>query len=244
MLPDMPLSDEDVMALDRWLLALPEDHDALDVVMLDGYLTGVLLQPDVVLPSAWLPLVFDAQGRAIDFPGDHADADRIIGLIMRRYNELAAYIAAREPFDPIVFELHDDNETPLTGKAGIAALELWAAGFMNALQAFPALLDRHGEIDDVAVPLSGILRHLPEDPDLKPASAEALALERARLDREVPLANLDQATEELIDCVLDIAAVTRIQAPIERGEPKVGRNDRCPCGSGRKFKLCHGRDLH
>jgi preprotein translocase subunit SecA len=23
----------------------------------------------------------------------------------------------------------------------------------------------------------------------------------------------------------------------------VGRNDACPCGSGQKFKKCHGRDL-
>ncbi len=30
-------------------------------------------------------------------------------------------------------------------------------------------------------------------------------------------------------------------APIRRAEPKVGRNDPCPCGSGRKYKQCHGR---
>jgi preprotein translocase subunit SecA len=24
--------------------------------------------------------------------------------------------------------------------------------------------------------------------------------------------------------------------------PKIGRNDPCPCGSGKKFKACHGRD--
>jgi preprotein translocase subunit SecA len=30
-------------------------------------------------------------------------------------------------------------------------------------------------------------------------------------------------------------------APFVRGAPKVGRNDPCPCGSGRKFKQCHGR---
>ena len=24
---------------------------------------------------------------------------------------------------------------------------------------------------------------------------------------------------------------------------KVGRNDPCPCGSGRKFKNCHGKNL-
>jgi preprotein translocase subunit SecA len=30
------------------------------------------------------------------------------------------------------------------------------------------------------------------------------------------------------------------QAPLAPGEPKVGRNDPCPCGSGKKFKHCHG----
>jgi preprotein translocase subunit SecA len=28
--------------------------------------------------------------------------------------------------------------------------------------------------------------------------------------------------------------------PIKRDQPKVGRNDPCPCGSGRKYKKCHG----
>jgi SEC-C motif-containing protein len=28
--------------------------------------------------------------------------------------------------------------------------------------------------------------------------------------------------------------------PYRRVEPKVGRNDPCPCGSGKKFKKCHG----
>jgi preprotein translocase subunit SecA len=31
------------------------------------------------------------------------------------------------------------------------------------------------------------------------------------------------------------------QSPYIRGGQKVGRNDPCPCGSGKKFKLCHGR---
>jgi preprotein translocase subunit SecA len=36
-------------------------------------------------------------------------------------------------------------------------------------------------------------------------------------------------------------SVAEKQAPIKVG-PKVGRNDPCPCGSGKKFKQCHGRD--
>jgi len=29
--------------------------------------------------------------------------------------------------------------------------------------------------------------------------------------------------------------------PIVRETPKVGRNDPCPCGSGKKYKKCHGK---
>ena len=28
--------------------------------------------------------------------------------------------------------------------------------------------------------------------------------------------------------------------PVRHAEPKTGRNDPCPCGSGKKFKKCHG----
>jgi preprotein translocase subunit SecA len=31
------------------------------------------------------------------------------------------------------------------------------------------------------------------------------------------------------------------QAPVTVG-PKIGRNDPCPCGSGKKYKACHGKD--
>ena len=32
------------------------------------------------------------------------------------------------------------------------------------------------------------------------------------------------------------------QMPIRRDAPKIGRNDPCPCGSGKKYKNCHGRN--
>jgi preprotein translocase subunit SecA len=31
------------------------------------------------------------------------------------------------------------------------------------------------------------------------------------------------------------------QQPIVSTEPKIGRNDPCPCGSGKKYKQCHGK---
>ena len=36
--------------------------------------------------------------------------------------------------------------------------------------------------------------------------------------------------------------VRRVQVPAAmKAPPKVGRNDPCPCGSGRKYKKCHGK---
>ena len=29
--------------------------------------------------------------------------------------------------------------------------------------------------------------------------------------------------------------------PIRKTGPEIGRNDPCPCGSGKKYKKCHGR---
>jgi preprotein translocase subunit SecA len=34
-----------------------------------------------------------------------------------------------------------------------------------------------------------------------------------------------------------------VTKPIVREEPKVGRNDPCPCGSGKKYKKCHGAEV-
>ena len=34
----------------------------------------------------------------------------------------------------------------------------------------------------------------------------------------------------------------RSSSPLQRQEDKIGRNAPCPCGSGKKFKLCHGRN--
>ncbi len=41
----------------------------------------------------------------------------------------------------------------------------------------------------------------------------------------------------------DTAAQPASRQPIQRQQPKIGRNQLCPCGSGKKYKHCHGR-LH
>ena len=46
--------------------------------------------------------------------------------------------------------------------------------------------------------------------------------------------------EELGTTGVDEAEVEQAQQTYQREEKKVGRNDPCPCGSGKKYKNCHG----
>ncbi len=239
--PTRPLDETEIAELDELLASVPESCDPLDVAMLDGFLAAVLLHPAPIAPAAWLPLVFDAQGRPASLPTAQAQ-QRAEALIMRRHDELAACLAAGEPFDPIVFELVDEQDEVLTGKAGIAALAPWAAGFANALAAFDSLEAAADEDDELAGLLAGILRYLPVDPESSAEEQEEHAREQAQIDLESPIADLDEAIDDMVDCVLAIAPITRPRRPVVRDAPKVGRNDPCPCGSGKKFKACHGRE--
>jgi preprotein translocase subunit SecA len=49
--------------------------------------------------------------------------------------------------------------------------------------------------------------------------------------------NAEAAPEEL----LAPTAVSEAPGPMANAVPKVGRNDPCPCGSGKKYKQCHGK---
>ena len=111
----------------------------------------------------------------------------------------------------------------------------WVAGFQHAAVCFPDLSEMGDEA--VMAALARLYRHLPAETD---EEREIVAT----LDREHPLATLDDAMEELVVTVADLQDLTREQRykvdTVKRETPKVGRNDPCPCGSGKKFKLCHG----
>ena len=49
------------------------------------------------------------------------------------------------------------------------------------------------------------------------------------------------AIQQATDQAVGIFDRTYPDDPLDRSIPKIGRNDPCPCGSGRKFKRCHGR---
>ncbi|RYE25229.1 MAG: preprotein translocase subunit SecA, partial [Sphingobacteriales bacterium] len=59
--------------------------------------------------------------------------------------------------------------------------------------------------------------------------------------REIDAAGMDYAANE--NDYYDEPQETAVRrTPVQTG-PKIGRNDPCPCGSGKKYKNCHGKDL-
>ncbi|EIQ4930139.1 preprotein translocase subunit SecA, partial [Salmonella enterica subsp. enterica serovar Infantis] len=64
---------------------------------------------------------------------------------------------------------------------------------------------------------------------------EVEAMEMQRREEAERLAQMQQLSHQDDDAAVaaDLAAQT--------GERKIGRNDPCPCGSGKKYKQCHGR---
>jgi uncharacterized protein len=246
---EQDLSDAEFAELDGLLAQVPEPLEPLDAVMLDGFLCGVLVQPELVGDEVWLPFVFDAGGHRWGEAEPSPEQLRARSLILRRHAALNRSIAEFGAFDPFVLEAlppeaSDDAEAappepdaepaPPLDPIG-AALLPWVAGFEQAVHLLPGLAD----LDDPAVTtaLARLFRFLPEGED-DPHGIFAV------VERERPLGSLDDAIGEVVACVADLYELTaplryKVEA-IRRDAPKVGRNDPCPCGSGKKFKQCHG----
>ncbi len=219
------LSEADLERLQSLLDALPAPLEPLDVSMLDGYLCGVLLQPEAVPLERWLPPILDSEGR----PTPRRVDDELLALLRRRHKELNVAIAGRQWFDPWIFELDDEAEPSET-------VLPWVAGFAHALDAHPALMRLPEEA--LLEPLAAIYLHLDPD-DLE--DADALLEEIESLE---PPADLEEAVEGLVSAVLMLADVSR---PLKRSPagpargPRAGQTAAGHAGPGRSRPKQSGR---
>ena len=249
---EQDLSDAEFAELDELLAGIPEPLEPLDVVMLDGFLCGVIVQPKLLDADEWLPFVFDAGGHRWGEAEPSAEQQRARALILRRHAALNRSIAEYGSFDPFILEAADEDSDDEAGEdlddasaasspdeaipaphdpIGSAILP-WVAGFEQAIHLLPAL----EELDhpQVSLALARLFRFLPDD---EQGTAAMVA-------RELPLDSLEDAIGEIVACVVELYELTlplryKVDA-VRRSAPKVGRNDPCPCGSGKKFKQCHG----
>jgi uncharacterized protein len=245
------LSDAEFAELDGLLADIPEPLDPLDAVMLDGFIAGVLVQPELIDVERWLPYVFDAGGHRWGEAEPSAEQRRARELVLRRHAAMNRALAEFGGFDPLILEPDPEDSDDAGRPEGPAepapaadapvldpvtrAVLPWVAGFEFAASIFPALYALDDET--TATTLTRLYRFLPAEGDEEEAIAAVVAAER-------PLTSLDDAIGEIVGCVgelYELTAPLRYQVEtVRRATPKVGRNDPCPCGSGRKFKQCHG----
>jgi uncharacterized protein len=233
------LNDAQRLKMERYLAAADNPDEAMTVPMACGYIYGVVITPLVGSPFDWLPQIF---GGALPELEDGRLLE-LVSFFTNYYNaQLAAFYDQRLCFP---FSYNDpDKET-------VNAVYQWVYGLHLALQenlAFWLQEDdpfvRNEELDDVSQALFYV--QCLADPDsvrdvirrgdsfdptdsaniakllaAMPASVEVLTRHGLKLNKE------------------RIAAMGAAgPAPARR---KIGRNEPCPCGSGKKYKKCCAR---
>lgn len=215
--------------LEEGLAALPPECDAMTLGEVDGFIAGLLVCPVEIPSEEWLGLMWrdaaEADGARL-FPADTAAAlservlehHRLTGLQLR---------VDEEGYAPIVYT---ENET------NAVLWDTWASGFAEAMQvrmdSWEAIA-RSGDQKavDALIGLTNLVRIA------------------TRADIDAPLGADDQALSDeapdliplWVETLFDWRLAFRpdpVQRPIT--VVKIGRNDPCPCGSGKKHKKCCG----
>ncbi|EEF27428.1 conserved hypothetical protein [Ricinus communis] len=207
-----PLSEDETNELDQFLMSDAVSDEGVLLNMLDGYLMAIVVGPTTLQPSQWLPGIWGATNEDVPHFETTEQAQHILDLIPRHYNG-------------IVWSLQNDADAfePLFN----TRLELprpdWQSLFDEPQgRAWLRPLYLLGA-NDVSLGEEGLTR---------------LPAQREEISKQIPAS---------------VAAIYRYWLPyrkavserqiattIQRASPKIGRNDPCPCGSGKKFKKCCG----
>lgn len=224
---------------------VPEQPPIISLSELDGFLTAIVSGPEMMVPSTWLPVIFGGEmpeWETLD------EAEHVMSLVFRHLNGIVATLMEEpDEFEPLYALLeHDDGSEE-------EMAEPWCLGYMRAVGMNPeSWMSVLGEPDGPDHPLSPMIL-LGTDMVLE-------IREAAQREGEDVEGLLTHMKETLADHAREIHRIfleLRTSPgsagggfapppdfprgpvePVRRDEPGVGRNDPCPCGSGRKYKKC------
>ncbi|MDP2783871.1 MAG: UPF0149 family protein [Sulfurimicrobium sp.] len=219
-------TDSELKQLETALASPVFKGKALSLDRLQGFLCAVLSSPDTILPSKWLP---DALGGNPEY-ASMEQAQEIMGLLMRFYNDVANTLFDGQPLKLI---LKPRSPTDLQ-----ADYQSWCEGYILgwALSTQEWLRPGNEALKKLTFPilfLSGAFR------DDAQSKGKAYILDEDDLKVQQECAG---ALPGAVAAIYNFFMSKRKAgpAPIKRETPKVGRNEQCPCGSGKKFKQCCG----
>lgn len=239
----LAMSTKDRQRLRELLRKLP---GAMDLEELDGFLAAVVCSPRFVPMTEYLPLIWRGQSLEDELFTDPAETKEFFRLSALCWSDLLGRIVSHQPFQPLLLE--DEGDT--------APGKLWARGFIDGMNLSPS--DWEGAVNDKEVAGSAFTAvaalAFEGDPALPPAVRSVEPDIRDRLlavvaelvpliydyftpQRDRAAAAFGGGSDDLSDRWSDRWYEA---APYRRERPKVGRNEPCPCGSGKKYKRCCG----
>ncbi len=189
---------------------------------LEGFFTGLAVCPDMVPPSLWLDMLWGDEEPTFD---NTEQVQKVLNSVMAFYNATLEKIDSKgADWRPMYMDA--------SGKADLGKAEAWALGFWRAISLEPEAWEELAEDERTQILVEPFVMlmdvgEFDDDPD--PALTDEIRRESAEfIPRVLP------ALREL----------ARIRACDEMNEvqrtPKIGRNEPCPCGSGKKYKRCCG----
>ncbi len=193
--------------------------DAMPLDALQGLFFAIACARDLIVPSRWIPV---ALGEEPEYE-NREQAQEVLDLVMRFYNQCVRAAAAEE-FTLLLYEREGGRDD----------LQTWCAGYLEGVDlSIPSWYEAGDpdEVDELLFPFIVLADELPEQErrQFKPAEWGKL------------VKSCEDAIGDAIVEVRDYWKVLRNPPKsVRRDSPKTGRNDPCPCGSGKKFKLCCG----
>jgi uncharacterized protein len=217
-------------------LAANQTAGALTLEGVDGLFCALIAGPTLVRPSEYLPVILGADPGASPAFADLKDAQDSLSLLLRYWNSIVADFASDEPVHlPYIIDLATGD---IPGRE-------WAQAFMRGTRLAPAGWSRlfheqnEGQVISIPMVAGEIDPAWPKEPLTAEKRDEVLrwmiagAARAYRYFAPDRRAMAEQAQFSSVGPEGD-------PDPYVRTEPKVGRNDPCPCGSGKKFKKCCG----
>lgn len=214
-----PLSENELDRLEDLLGSAIFADQAMRLDEIQGAFCAMASGPEPVAAEIWLPAVLGVEP-GFAFAGEAAE---VAALLERYYAETAAALVAGEAPRLLFYPASEAGD-----ELDYAA---WADGYLYGTElCVTAWNDAAGEHGDDLAELLDVMYFIDNADEEVDGPAGRKALERAV-----------EGLPDLLVAIHDFwrAKLTPV-ATLRRDAPKVGRNDPCPCGSGRKFKQCCG----
>jgi len=207
---------------------------------LHGFLFGLAIIPVMIKPSEWLPIAFGEE--MMEFESE-AEAQELMGKLFRLYNRISKESHEGKlsfPFD--MARLKDGDLDRIRG---------WTYGFYVALSlrdeiwGFKEMDDDEMTEDEQNLTTSFAVIAAVAKPEHIPEIFEKPAYDPETQERDLDLeatlfALLPAAVATVQAYAIGLRKSMGFDVPIPSHRIKIGRNDSCPCGSGKKYKRCCG----